>query len=122
MKRSEWGKMKDALNTIRCAKALIRFHVKDTQCVDIDDVVYTALDIYAGLNALWLSMQELGDNWLPIETAPKDGQRVLTCKPRAGKFKINIAYFSHGKFVAENNIYWKPTHWMPLPPPPEDKT
>ena len=74
------------------------------------------------------------NKWQPIETAPTDGTRVLLCslKPRTRlrlkrDFPIIEVDFYHsiengnafngwGKF---NDVYWPPTHWMPLPPPPE---
>lgn len=56
--------------------------------------------------------------WQPIETAPNDGSRILTGKYRSVYWKTNIAKFVNGKFITENNPYWKPTHWMPLPQPP----
>lgn len=63
--------------------------------------------------------------WQPIETAPKNGR---------GAFWAAAAYEVHGSGAMEpvyvdfygdwRNLYtkqviaWKPTHWMPLPPPP----
>jgi hypothetical protein len=68
-------------------------------------------------------------NWQPIESAPKDGTRViLTCAgyshaphpfsyPDAHQDVVHIARF--------DGEYWRPfvpnnwTHWMPLPDPPK---
>lgn len=72
-------------------------------------------------------------DWQPIETAPKDGTPVLTC--RAGFLPALSHWGSYaGKdrwgtdpetFMEEDHFmdYWlscdyAPTHWMPLPPPP----
>ncbi len=78
-------------------------------------------------------------NWQPIGTVPKDGTRVLIVD-REGNIDL-CAYVSevyerqefvrHAKdgdvyrTVREEFGYWQsetvfdPTHWMPLPPPPE---
>lgn len=67
------------------------------------------------------------DNWLPIETAPKDGTRILaTCAdaqaPRASvtwwddKWMIQMV---PDKFVSGDPRQWFPTHWMPLPAAPK---
>lgn len=65
-------------------------------------------------------------NWQPIKTAPKNGTPVLlwSVYPHpvvvpplciAGKYIKGI-----NKWVGLNSdIYLYPTHWMPLPEPPE---
>jgi hypothetical protein len=73
--------------------------------------------------------------WQPIETAPKDGTRVILFRPTArswaqiitGKFNLDIyaskmrPYWDtdiailEGKSATRSNA---PTHWMPLPEPP----
>lgn len=54
--------------------------------------------------------------WRDIETAPKDGTRVLVFDG-----VVVIARFWGGAFrvgdLPGSDCY--PTHWMPLPPPPE---
>jgi hypothetical protein len=69
--------------------------------------------------------------WQPIETAPKDGTRILLgrfvkkCEHRRN-FHVQVDYWNvpkrngprytgWGRF---NEHYWPPTHWMPLPDPP----
>lgn len=61
--------------------------------------------------------------WQPIESAPRDGadfigyerigdnDRILTMRydQSRKRFHINVTPF----------IWFDPTHWMPLPPPPE---
>lgn len=71
------------------------------------------------------------DLWMPIETAPKDGTRVLVGRFTKGKMssdrngymtvdwyrqpKDGAGFLGWGKF---NTTYWPPTHWMPLPKRP----
>jgi hypothetical protein len=65
--------------------------------------------------------------WQPIETAPKDGTRILAYCPNhpdVGSItrvtwwrqaKDGHGFIGWGEF---NEQYWPPTHWMPLPAPP----
>lgn len=79
-------------------------------------------------------------DWRPIETAPKDGTRVLISLPdwplRELHRRLDGSY-QRGRAVIEarwdghawgDPVYWEwrvdvrgaqPTHWMPLPPPAE---
>ena len=75
--------------------------------------------------------------WQPIETAPKDNTAVIIAVPTEHKdgFIVGEAYFnpeqggdwwwagtSSGDYYAGPIIemnFWNPTHWQPLPPPPE---
>ncbi len=65
------------------------------------------------------------NEWQPIETAPKDGTPFLAFGISPGQYK-----FEYGDDIGVTR--WKvgyggswsggpayPTHWMPLPPPPE---
>lgn len=61
--------------------------------------------------------------WQPIETAPKDGTRILAvCMKtaertirRMGHMAVTEWDDTWGEF---NHISWPATHWMPLPAPP----
>jgi len=88
-----------------------------------------------------------GDGWMPIETAPKDGTAVLIAQhngevwgqsvawwipefewetdyaadwpedgERPGKYRG--AWIDGGLDGGEEQIEYRPTHWMPLPPAP----
>lgn len=69
--------------------------------------------------------------WQPIDTAPKDGTRVLLGAPQhvAGAKWLDMQRVEYG-VVTQDLSYWQiegfdwpigvqPTHWMPLPNPPE---
>ena len=64
-------------------------------------------------------------DWQPIETAPKDGTAVLGY--HSGKMTTVYFEFWGGpwKLVAPGSCAeeddWEPTHWMPLPSPPQEK-
>lgn len=59
--------------------------------------------------------------WQPIETAPRDGSKVLAYDPGWCGGTMAIARWWDGEFRTGNlpgeEMY--PTHWMPLPPPPD---
>lgn len=67
-------------------------------------------------------------NWQPIETAPQDGTRVLTCfhgvDYQINQF-TNHADTAPGYRIGRDKTWWnsppnrQPTHWMPLPEPPK---
>lgn len=56
------------------------------------------------------------DHWQPIETAPKDGTRIIT--GRVG-CECHCSYFhqTHKEWWAEyaDGPGWQPTHWKPMP-------
>lgn len=69
-------------------------------------------------------------NWQPIETAPKDGTEILI----VGVYPDGMAGNVEAGFFDHDSGYWagtyydgygytynnpEPTHWMPLPEPPE---
>lgn len=70
------------------------------------------------------------NEWQAIDTAPRDGTRVLigrfTGNPKADKegfcqvdwFRTDYAKNGFTGFGKFNERYWPATHWMPLPPPP----
>ena len=69
-------------------------------------------------------------NWQPIETAPKDGTLVILYDPSeeavcVGVFDFNLWHCAdehqpeNGEFGLEGFISGLPTHWMPLPSPPD---
>ena len=73
--------------------------------------------------------------WQLIETAPKNGRKIILFVPsyRDG-YRVCIGHYSitehleHGKSVYKEECWWtdgsllggnpEPSHWMPLPEPP----
>jgi hypothetical protein len=71
------------------------------------------------------------NEWQPIDTAPKDGTRILLVGHRVRE--IDIGHWGNGYYLGRKQGYrqtWvtnpgnmvRPTHWMPLPPPPEQQS
>lgn len=63
--------------------------------------------------------------WQPIESAPKDGESVILHEPHEEPTVGWWSRYRH-KWVALRSGYdeniddnTKPTHWMPLPSPPQ---
>jgi hypothetical protein len=68
--------------------------------------------------------------WQPIETAPKDGMRVLFYTPGDDETgylpSMQVSYIDKGGELPTYDVdQWhdglRPTHWMPLPEPPEEE-
>lgn len=67
------------------------------------------------------------NKWMNIDTAPKDGTRVLVYVPPHGPSTAHNTFHLFGR---DDRDYWhchamlnneaQPTHWMWLPGPPED--
>lgn len=78
--------------------------------------------------------------WMPIETAPRDGTRILGWNAEYGMRETFMTKFGEGspgyalwksgdgplnsgwRWSEPKNNWassWRPTHWMPLPEPPE---
>jgi hypothetical protein len=71
--------------------------------------------------------------WQPIETAPKDGTRVMLYRP--GQDPV-FGRWNSDRFASKPKPFWDhdlirlhgmldarknpPTHWQPLPDPPAD--
>lgn len=56
--------------------------------------------------------------WLPIETAPKDGARILLFLPNQLGDSVWTGLWAEGWHVSYGKAEREPTHWMPLPSPP----
>lgn len=90
-------------------------------------------DMQAVLNAIETALEALTNPWQPIESAPRDGSWVLltggtidygwdgdTIPPvvigqSCGESDWQFAWYDCGYY----GEYENPTHWQPLPTPPE---
>ena len=72
------------------------------------------------------------DAWLPIESAPRDGTRVLVYRPG---YDVAVVRWDSDRYAKRPRPLWEddraylgrtwcretpPTHWQPLPAPPRD--
>jgi hypothetical protein len=70
---------------------------------------------------------ERGDNggWQPIETAPKDGQRVMLHSPETHTYTGICASWCIIDLIWEewdSHFPCYPTHWQPVPAAPTEDT
>lgn len=76
---------------------------------------------------IWAEWDRLcGGGWQPIETAPKDGT-VFIAFEAGDAYRCNWleqhdgeGHFSAGWWDHVNDSFENPTHWMPLPTPPQE--
>ena len=62
--------------------------------------------------------------WKTIDSAPKDGAKILASAVGDGWSAYNIVWWRWHKNGKTGSWHttgstWLPTHWMPLPAPPE---
>ncbi len=98
--------------------------------VDAPDLDEDEQDLAQNVAALCdLARQALEGQWLPIETAPKDGTIIdLWMDDRIAdhQFREPDAWWLNGAWVTVNDDFlvfplpheFTPTHWRPLPTPP----
>ena len=61
--------------------------------------------------------------WKPIETAPRDGTGILIGRFAPGTQwdgRMEVDRVSTTAGFGTFNQWYPPTHWMPLPTPPQD--
>jgi len=86
---------------------------------------------FVGLPALGtlcnMALRSLDDGWRGIESAPRDGTRVLGFDPAQGR-GVAICHLEYGSKkwypsdeAAKFDGFFQPTHWQPLPTAPEVK-
>ncbi len=75
-------------------------------------------EIVSSLTTFSQTLKGVSDLWQPIETAPKDGNYILTFS-RLG-MNVSRWWLSFQRFMPMDRFDIEPpSHWMPLPPPPE---
>lgn len=80
-----------------------------------------------------IAEMEAAQAWRPIETAPKDGTEILAHCPHdqihAGEPHIIIVRYNSNRHATgwydqsldgDGRRVDRPTHWMPLPPAPQE--
>ena len=64
--------------------------------------------------------------WQPMETAPRDGTRIILYAPYKKTVGEGHWYNLMQRFCFDGKVFDKceimATHWMPLPNPPKEKT
>lgn len=64
--------------------------------------------------------------WEPIDTAPKDGQCLVWVETEDGGDVMRLTRDERGVWIYDHEpiycaaFYMNPTHWMPLPAPPQE--
>ena len=64
--------------------------------------------------------------WKQIETAPRTSphKKILLCSPNKGWMAAEawpLRERGSEEFTSAAGNFYPPTHWLPLPPPPQDK-
>lgn len=92
-----------------------------------------AADLREALSRLQSLSYQLTGGWRDIESAPKDGTRVLLAEPIEGGFEMSVGWWrpyindssdagwmdgTVQSWAYEENTILHPTHWQPLPSPP----
>jgi hypothetical protein len=92
---------------------------RDTSRVTTLGRLYSAID---RLHDMAASAAKDAERWLPIESAPRDGRRVLAYAPGLGACVVSAGWRNE----KHDLVYWEaingcvvePTYWMSLPQPP----
>jgi hypothetical protein len=68
-----------------------------------------------------LASSALFGDWLPIETAPKDGTEVMGWSKRHGFHIGTVTPYKKPEMPKRHGGWFQPSHWTPLPSPPNIK-
>jgi hypothetical protein len=120
---------------IRCLQCGDEYEAELSRGVDGGPLAHPEADMPANTDSSSpaSSPPERSEVWRPIETAPKDGTRVdlwakswLPAFDRFESKRFADCVWMNGDQMCNRPPYWlnlhkdwHPTHWMPLPAPPE---
>lgn len=108
------------------AKAIRVAGEKSDECIRLERRAESA---ESRLSALTTENERLAKltEWHDIETAPKDGTKILVIKEYFDPYrKLPMSWHDIAYWTTHNSGGWvsatagTPTHWRPLPPPPAD--
>ncbi len=115
-------------------EALPPYGDKDTRKAAADEMCSALTELRAHIAALEADNKRLreAEQWQPIETAPKDGTYIfatdvgnhpISKEPWVGDACYwNGRSFDNDSDSLDERDWWKPTLWMPMPPPPHKDT
>lgn len=66
---------------------------------------------------------QIAPTWQPMDTVPKDGTVIIAHDPEYGDDFVHMVYWSIALEKWTDGItpnHFDPTHWVPLPPGPEE--
>lgn len=123
------------MNAAQLADLIVRLELYRTTCEWSDDaetdeqgtfITGTRVEnFHDDMQAVIAELRALGGGWLPIESAPKDGTRVILDwdgKSINGFYLDNTwARIPYAGWRVEAMVVTpkgQPTHWQPLPPSP----
>jgi len=105
-----------------------------TDILHITDRERTQAAVILALESARDEMSARIPQWLPIETAPRDEAQIILANGSTvsvGGWVSDVDQGAEYEGQLGNAGWWaiewpgpdapKPTHWMPLPPPPADK-
>ncbi|MEJ5149004.1 hypothetical protein [Comamonas sp. MYb396] len=106
----------------RASRGLSRDHIHGFDVGDEAEALLLTSDLeailgrIAFLEAQLSARQAAPDGWQPIETAPRDGERILLSGPTG---RISVGFYEK----IDGSWFWplglaQPTHWQPLPATP----
>lgn len=95
------------------------------KCGGLPKYIATEIPIFPQIETKYIRA-DLVPQWHPIETAPKPSGQVILATPRnlGGYDVVNGHWFrTENKWVYDCHFApdRQPTHWMPLPQPPQEK-
>ena len=115
------------IETLRETLAAMEKYIYAIPALCRGEEVACALHVSSPIKELRSEIERLkAGGWQPIETAPKDGTWILVYTPENEEFKggHSVATWAMNTWIYDGMCpeEWPPTHWMPLPQPPQGET